>query len=102
MRTLLSIWVVATVLVWLPASIAVADAAVPPAPAEAGMPKATMILLMGDLLQAGLKPQVEQNPDGTYYVTVATSVLDAPTAAQVNTFATNRGLTARVLSARIE
>lgn len=68
---------------------------------QAAMTKATMLQLMNDLLNAGFFPQVELK-DGAYFVTVSTDVGTAATAGQVNTFATNRGVTAKVLAVRFE
>lgn len=67
-----------------------------PAPAQSGMNQTTMKLLVGDLLDQHLSPQINEVTPNVYTVSVSTSPANAATAAQVNTFATNRGVTARV------
>jgi len=64
--------------------------------AQTGMNKATAKLLVTDLIEAGFAPQIREE-NGNFFVTVATEPAQAGPAAQVNAFATNRGVTARVL-----
>jgi len=72
------------------------------ATAQGGMSKATAKLLVADLIDAGLTPSIGQAPGGAYVITVSAKVESAATAAQVNTFATNRSVTAKVLTVRFE
>lgn len=67
-----------------------------------GMTKATAKLLVSDLIEAGLSPRITQQADDTYIVTVTAPAEQAATAAQVNTFATNRGVVAKVLAVRFQ
>lgn len=69
--------------------------------AQSGMSKATAKLLVSDLIEAGLAPQIRVD-NGSYIVTVSTDAAFASTAAQVNTFATNRGVSAKVLSVQFQ
>lgn len=68
--------------------------------AQGGMSKATAKLLIADLIDAGFSPQIAER-NGAFVITVATDS-DAVTALQVHNFATNRGVTARVLRVRFE
>lgn len=72
-----------------------------PISAQGGMTKATAKLLVSDLIEAGMAPTIEQ-VGSVFVVTVAASPATAATASQVNTFATNRSVTARVLLVRFE
>lgn len=83
------------------ALIITATTGAPPATAQAGMSKATAKLLVSDLIEAGFAPQIREQ-GGAYFIVVLTDASAAGTAAQVNTFATNRGVTARVLSVQFE
>ena len=73
----------------------------PPVNAQGGMNKATAKLLVSDLIEAGLSPTIHVD-GGVYIITVNAEPSQAGTAAQVNTFATNRGVTTRVLAVRFE
>jgi len=73
----------------------------PPVNAQGGMSKATAKLLVTDLIEAGFTPTIHAE-GGVYLITVQSEPASAGTAAQVNTFATNRGVTARVLAVRFE
>jgi len=72
-----------------------------PARAQTGMNKATAKLLVGDLIEAGFAPQIRES-NGVFVITVAAEPAQAGTAAQVNAFATNRGVAARVLVVQFE
>lgn len=87
-------------LLWLLVMI-VASALYSPASAQGGMSKATAKLLVTDLIEAGFSPTIHLE-GGLYFVTVIAEPSQAGTASQVNNFATNRGVTARVLSVRFE
>lgn len=65
------------------------------------MSKATAKLLIADLIEAGHAPQIREQ-GGVYFVTVDTTADRAATAAQVSAFATNRGVTAKVLAVQFE
>jgi len=69
--------------------------------AQGGMTKATAKLLVSDLIEAGLAPTIRET-NGVFTVTVRAQITQAGTAAQVQTFATNRGVTAKVLAVQFE
>lgn len=68
--------------------------------AQSGMSKATAKLLVTDLIEAGLTPQIRES--GGAYIIVVSSGTNAPTSAQVTAFATARGVTAKVLTVQFE
>lgn len=70
--------------------------------AQTGMSAATAKLMVTDLIDAGFTPSIRKLTNGNYVVTVETDRGNAGTAQQVQTFATNRGVTARVLSVQFE
>jgi hypothetical protein len=69
--------------------------------AQGGMSKATAKMLITDLIEAGFAPQIREQ-GGVYFVVVSTTAATAGTASQVNTFATNRGVAAKVLTVQFE
>lgn len=71
------------------------------AQAQGGMNKATAKLLVSDLIEAGFSPQIRET-GGVFFITVHAEPGQAGTAAQVQTFATNRGVTARVIGVQFE
>lgn len=82
-------------------ALALAAISEPRASAQTGMTKATMKLLAADLLEAGFFPTIGEE-SGKYFVIVRTDAGAAATAAQVNSFAAARSVTAKVLAARFE
>lgn len=72
-----------------------------PAAAQTGMTKATAVLLVTDLIQAGFEPLIREE-GGKYVIIVSTTPDQAGTAAQVQTFANNRSVVARVLTVQFE
>lgn len=73
-----------------------------PATAQGGMTLAAAKLLFGDLVDAGYEPQLTRR-NGGYFVSVnAGSGAQAPTAQQVQNFATARSVTARVFAVEFQ
>lgn len=69
--------------------------------AQGGMNKATAKLLITDLIEAGFAPTIRE-ANGSFIITVGTDAATAATAAQVHTFANNRGVAAKVLVVQFE
>ena len=73
-----------------------------PAQAQSGMSLATAKQLMADLLDAGYEPSIRKRVFGSGYVVSVSTGAGGPTAQQVQNFATNRGVTARVFAVEFE
>lgn len=67
---------------------------------QSGMNAATAKLLFGDLLDFGCEPALRRAPSGTGFIVSVNMGAGGcnPTAGQVNTFATNRSVTAIVFA----
>lgn len=69
--------------------------------AQGGMSKATAKLLVGDIIEAGYIPQIQENV-GAYIITVVTRPDNAVSAADVQAFAVARGVTAKVTAVQFQ
>lgn len=68
---------------------------------QTGMTKETAKVLVTDLIEAGFSPTIREE-GGVFFITVHVELNRAPTAQQVHNFATNRSVTARIMTVQFQ